>query len=306
MALPSLQSPAKSEGTPAACSGTKPLTLLTSFGSGMRRQRVLLEAIQIDGFRSCASTTFFPRSDLSALLGMNGSGKSAILNGIRLLSSVPDPTVICSPSDVPPRAVPMVAATIRIDTKRLSVRCPIQCTAEPSPEHALVGRHVQWRRGAFSDSQRHPWVELNLAQLAAASTRPTHPLPAMREFTSRSGKEMLRSQRRFVTEHRRDLSQIAAWCRRIRYFSSAVFSQPGACSNYIEIDQYGALVRSAEGEHTLRRFLHDVYCLQRTHPDRYAAYLSVVGKIGLKLISSIHWREIRMSSKPVDARRGEK
>src|SRR5712692_4648794 len=50
-----------------------------------RSGRVWIEQFRLRGYRSCISTSFRPRPDLSALIGPNSSGKTNILHGVLLL-----------------------------------------------------------------------------------------------------------------------------------------------------------------------------------------------------------------------------
>lgn len=49
-------------------------------------EEVRLESIEITGYRSCFNTKFQPNRELSALIGINGAGKTNLLQGIRLLT----------------------------------------------------------------------------------------------------------------------------------------------------------------------------------------------------------------------------
>ena len=48
---------------------------------------VTLAQVNIEGYRSCRNTTFSPNAQLSALIGINGAGKTNLLSAIRLLGS---------------------------------------------------------------------------------------------------------------------------------------------------------------------------------------------------------------------------
>src|SRR5204863_8549801 len=55
---------------------------------GQKRVPVRLMRFEIKGFRSCRRTVLFPESHLTALVGVNGSGKSNLLQAVLLLTEL--------------------------------------------------------------------------------------------------------------------------------------------------------------------------------------------------------------------------
>lgn len=55
-----------------------------------------------------------------------------------------------------------------------------------------------------------------------------------------------------------------------------------------------------------RHFLHDLFQLKETQPNRYAAYFPLIGKQGLRLLSSIHWSQTTVTCTRDSADQGAK
>jgi len=93
---------------------------------------------------------------------------------------------------------------------------------------------------------------------------------------------------------------------RISYYSASQFTNPGRCPSSIEIDEEGDLLRPLSRRREHERFLLDMYRLRESNPAAYSAYISLVGKHGLKLISTIFWKQVKIASSQIEVRTGGK
>lgn len=107
------------------------------------------------------------------------------------------------------------------------------------------------------------------------------------------------------------LSDIAGYCRRIRYYGASQFTNPGSCPVSFEIEQQ-------EHPHALRarlplafrrghaRILYDMYTAWRAGSPQYKQFIEIVGLPGLGLIDKLTFREVPISSVTYSVRVGGK
>jgi hypothetical protein len=100
------------------------------------------------------------------------------------------------------------------------------------------------------------------------------------------------------------LSVVNAFRRSFSYYSASQFTNPARCPSSFEIDEDGDLVgpQRLQSHHT--RFIFDLYSLRGRSEKEYQAYEALVGRQGLNLVRSFHWRNIETSSSTIEVRTG--
>lgn len=273
----------------------------------MARPKIRLDAVRIDSFRSCERTSFSPRADLSVLIGPNGSGKTNLLQGIALLSSGLSRARAYREQSVERAASSaQISAGFRLGAAQLSLRSTVRYTLNDVNQEEIVGLKDEWRAGGLDDARARAWVELPfeifLPQRDLAGQLSSYP----RHFDPTNGMPLTRRIIEFVSAHQKMGEQIVAFRRRTHYYSASQFTDPAQCPSAIEIDQDDRLVGSGRERRGHAQFLLDLFQLKETNPSQYAAYVSLVGKQGLQLISSLHWKRVKIASSQVDVRMGGK
>jgi len=93
----------------------------------------------------------------------------------------------------------------------------------------------------------------------------------------------------------------------IKYYSASQFTNPALCPTSFEIDDDGDLSETYQLRslrHT--RLLYDIYRLFRDDKDRYTAFMSLIGKRGVRLVDGIDWKEFKLSSQVYEVQAGGK
>lgn len=269
---------------------------------------VRLESITIDGYRSCRGTTFTPNKDLSALIGINGAGKTNILQGIRLLDNSRGRS-FRKTSEVDVQAgTANLTAWFTVNEAKIGLRVllsPIDTGRRgeelmPIKElwnlHSLTGSKA-WRQMPSSSFLR----DILYGHLEQASLFDLD-VELMNLKSSRYEKldfDLL--QNMAVLE---SIIAIDEFRKGISYYSASQFTDPSRCPSSFEVDEGGGLNEPYFGGHgsVHLKFLHDLYALRRDNPTVYQEYCSFVSKQQLGLVSRFTWKEIELSTSSAEVK----
>jgi len=267
----------------------------------MTQLPIALESIRIDGFRSCQGTAFSPHPQLSVLIGPNGAGKTNILQGIALLTAWRDPAG-AQPARLKGRAPgdAQVTAAFRVDGESLALRSTLRFQDSEDAPQAIAALKDEWRSGRLSAPNATGWVDIPVTFLldARQAGRSVRRAPRGSPLDQPMTAELVQ----FYPAHAAAMEQVVAFRHRIRYYGASQFTDPAQCPAGLEINQDGALVGPATAGRAHRQFLFDLYQLTRAAPARYDAYLTLVGPTGLKLLSSLRWQTLSLSSRALESR----
>lgn len=270
---------------------------------------VRLESIHITGYRSCRNTSFSPNAELSALIGINGAGKTNILQAIRLLDAsraarrsarINEPQIAAGTTQV--------TAWFRVGDQRIGLKLilsPVESGRRTSGE--MIAIDESWNLAPFTKSKA--W-------------RNVPPLMYLQEvYGGVSDKDVfLYSESEFMLTKRRhgriDFSilenpaavqaivAVTEFRAGISYYSASQFTDPSRCPSSFEVDEEGRLAEGfgpGTGMAHLK-FLHNLYSLRQENPQLYEEYCRFVSRQQLGLVSRITWKEIELSSSTAEVR----
>jgi ABC-type Mn2+/Zn2+ transport system ATPase subunit len=269
---------------------------------------VLLDSIEIEGFRSCRSTKFQPNAQLSALIGINGAGKTNILQAIRLLDarrgrarSVPEQTT----------GLTKLTAWFTVNKMKVGLKLTLSPIESSRRSGEVVTIDELWNLSSFTGSR---------------SWRPMPPAGFLKErprdadFSKKQiflyHDDFEYSAYRAMQNHRFDTSildnkaavaaliAIHEFRSGIRYYSASQFTDPSRCPSSFEVDEEGRASDSfAIGTGSAHlRFLYSLYSLKRSNTHLYDQYCQFVSRHQLGLISRITWKEIELSTSTAEVR----
>lgn len=264
-----------------------------------------LEEITISGYRSCMETIFRPNESLSGLIGINGAGKTNILNALRLLN--PDfygrGSVHRSKSEEFSLPETILTATFKVDDKKIRLKLNLILSTSGGNEE-VISATEQWNFHDFDGSKA--WVEIP-SFLLMEKVRP-------RDFE----RHLFLSQRMHGTkiDHLDNIMTndkllsavqlVVTFRLNIKYYGASQFTDPTRCPSNFEIDGEGQLERThftrATPYHL--RFLFDLYSLRNTDPSLYEEYEIFVSTKMLGLISRLSWKLVGLSSSTVEIKSG--
>ena len=260
-----------------------------------------LSSFSIRGYRSLRNVAFNPSCTLSVLIGANGSGKTNVLQALRLLN-LSNSSRIRSPAERASATRCEIAAAFRIGSKQLGYRSTVLLArSETNNDQIVVGKE-EWNLTEFGDDGG--WREIPRYIFDPDFSRHVVSLTRRRVVTS----SRPHPSRALIPDivARRALQAVIQFTESIRYYSASQFTDPSKCPSSFEIEENNRVVESYTNRGPHLSFLADLYRLFRNSPGTYKSYLEFVGPTGIGLLHSIEWKHITLSSSTVDVKTGGK
>lgn len=280
-------------------------------------QAVQLLKIDIQGYRSCKSTHFSPHPELSALIGINGVGKTNLLNAIRLLSSR---SIRVGPLDSESELAgseTRVTAWFIVGKHKIGLRLKILLSSSSRNPDEVAGITEEWNFHSITRSRA--WKEIPAFIYMRGSNHNRYlyqrELFEYRERMRRIGvvpdNAVLGAGKiDFGLLENKDiarvLDQIQLFRTGIAYYSASQFTDPTRCPSGFEVDENSRLSDSFGTSKAHLKFIYDLYRLKSTNPSQYVEYINFVSHEQLGLIRKIIWRDVRLSSTTADVKSGLK
>lgn len=271
-----------------------------------RKNHVVLSSISIQGYRSCKDTNFFPHPKLTALIGINGSGKTNLLSAIRLLQAE-EARRIPVPEETPSNET-TITCQFSLGAKSVGLRIKLFLSLSSRGRDEVIRIDEHWDFESLTGVKG--WIFVP-AFLIETSRRFIHPrfFPKSGRIDSRMESEIRRAMQ--VLEDKKIVDAISAvnnFRSGISYYSASQFTDPTKAPSNFEVDSDGRLesvyeYRSIKSHVT---FLHDLYSFKKNRPELYEEYVDFVSKKQLGLVSRISWKEVKLSSSIAEVKTGGK
>ena len=266
---------------------------------------VRLETIQVTGYRSCRGTTFSPNDGLSALIGINGAGKTNVLQGIRLLAKRGRPAGRGADDELGAMAELVASFRVHGELIGLKVALGLQEGARAGGGADFVPMTEAWNLGSLVGGSKR-WVQLPPIRLLRGGSakfvdlggdrRVYYDTSAALSYTTKNAQLDLS-----ILQNKAVLAALVAiddFRSAISYYSASQFTDPSRCPSGFEVDEQGRLVDTYNPYQNTPhlRFLHDLYSLRKTDAPAYEAYQRFVSRAELGLISRFTWKAVELST----------
>lgn len=253
-----------------------------------------IEEIRLGNYRSCVNTKVEMNTDLTALIGVNGAGKTNILMGLLLLKqmvlpSLRYPTSIKQVNDMRRSSIEVF---FEIDERRSKISVDLWFDSTQSVD-TVIRADVKFRNLNTKGSRLTPVESEAMPFLHYASTH-NEKFGAMRYRTARGLKKL-----------DPDLIEFIQHMAKMRYYSATQFSDPSKSPISIELDESGAASRSGR-LNSHEKFLHDLFSSNKTSPKLFRRYKNLVGSEGLQLVDSISFTTYPIPSSSIKVGPGGK
>jgi ABC-type cobalamin/Fe3+-siderophores transport system ATPase subunit len=268
---------------------------------------MILKLFEIQSYRSCIKSKFPLHNELTALIGINGSGKSNILNGLLLLKK------ICQVRNRPVRRDSSynrcgIYAEIEHDKKTLFMKADVHFSTDERNFDDVQYSRIRWNFREFI--KKKDWVDVpfdfyafrNSYQMLGSSQNPDM-------FRYRHYGYDPFYQHRLTTISLKKIQPIVfnaySFFSGINYYSASQFSDPSRCPVSIELEE-DRLTRKMRVNIGHEQFLLDLYKSWKAKNTIYKRFLNTVNKDGIGLIDNLNFTEVDMPSSSYQVQSGGK
>lgn len=269
------------------------------------QSKVYLEEIKVDGYRSCRGTHFQPNSKLSALIGINGAGKTNVLNAISLLApQFSSRWFKPEANDDSSSTQTVITAWFSVGGDRVGLKLRLMFGTTSSNEDDILKYEEMWSFPTYLKTSA--WKKIPPFIRTSGPHNFFEEEMLMNKMALKKINIPKDWELWFDDKITKAIGEVNEFRGGIKYYSAAQFTDPTKCPTNFEIDSDKKLERTHRSSRGHLTFLYDLYSLKQKNPDLYEEYTGFVSKGQLGLISRLSWKEIRLSSSTIDVKSGGK
>jgi len=260
--------------------------------------KVILTRFRVRGFRSCKDAGFSPTPDITALIGLNGSGKTNFLQALMLLRTATQQRTRGETDSSATKC--QIEADFLLGQKTVYYRANLVFrTNERRARDEVIEleekwnfKELRWQHGWIAS----PWILSHHSYYRRVYADGAQRLMYLPTIAGSHGGKV---PKRIIDA----LNLIRDFCGGINYYSASQFTNPTLCPTSFEVDDEGGLIPPVrENRHS--QFLYDLFDLHQGKDRQYESFQSLVGKQGLHLIDKITWKSFQFSSPNYEVRSG--
>jgi predicted ATP-dependent endonuclease of OLD family len=253
---------------------------------------IKIRKIDIFNYRSCIKTRVEVMSDLTTLIGINGVGKSNILNSIQLLKRINRNRYFHQKSLFETLSHTRLDILFDIDAEIYNLKADIYYDTNEANLEEIYSAELKIKNTSKTKSK---WTEIDAD------------LYEFVEFMFRTqGKvdlNRIHAKKNKPIEEVRFAVEIISYLTNISYYSATQFSDPTKCPISLELED-SRLVRPFRKSKTHEQFIYDLYRAYKTETKSFKKYIDTVNQNGIGLIDDITFFDHNIPSSSLKVRAG--
>lgn len=253
---------------------------------------IKIKKIDIFNYRSCIKTRIEIETDLTTLIGVNGVGKSNILNSIQLLKRINRNRYFHQKSLFETLSHTRLDILFDIDTEIYNLKADIYYDTNEANLEEIYSAELKIKNTSKSNSK---WVEID-ADLYEF-------VEYMHRTQGKVGLNRVQFKKEKPIEEIRFAVEIISYLTNISYYSATQFSDPTKCPISLELED-SRLVRPFRKSKTHEQFIYDLYRTYKTETKSFNKYINTVNHNGIGLIDNITFFDHNIPSSSLKVRAG--
>jgi len=252
---------------------------------------IKIRKIEIGNYRSCIKTKIDITTDLTTLIGVNGVGKSNILNSIQLLKRINRNRYFHQKQLKDTLSHSKLDLLLNIDEVLYQFKSDIFYDTDETNNEEIYSADLRIKE---FNSKGAKWIDIDAD------------LYEYVDYLKRSNKhielEKAFLHRQIDLKHAQFAVKIISYLTNISYYSATQFSDPTKCPISLELED-SRLLRPTRKSKTHEQFIYDLYKTYKSDTKAFNRYLNTVNQQGIGLVDNISFldHDIPSSSYKVKA-----
>lgn len=270
---------------------------------------IKIKSINIKNYRSCQKSLISIDNDLTCLIGINGSGKTNILNSILLLKKIIKFRYFERDEDNNSNTTEL-DVNLLLNNKTIYLKCFFQLDLDENGIDLVNNVSIDWNFKEFIDLDT--WISLPCVMIKSigildesTSNNVFLSNNTVKSKTENDKKRVVlsindNSYRGLVPEILTMeqiekiitiINSVYLFFSGINYYSASAFSDPSKCSSSLEIAD-NRYRRRFIYRYNHDNFIFDLYEIYKNKNDLFKIYLNLVDKSGIGLVDTIDFKEV--------------
>ncbi len=264
-----------------------------------------LKVFEVQSYRSCLKTKFPLHKELTALIGINGSGKSNILNGLLLLRKICQSRNRRYHKDSAFNHC-RIYAEIEHEEGILYLKSDISFTTDERNFDEIQASRLRWNFKEFT--KRTNWIDLPFDLFSMSNSYQFNTNLSIQELNRYYPFNYDYFLHEKLSKHQFNkimniLFDTFTFFNDINYYSASQFSDPSRCPVSIELEE-DRPIRKLRMNIGHEQFLLDLYKSWKVKNIVYKRFLTTVNQDGIGLIDDINFKEVVMPSSSYQVQSG--